>query len=69
MSSVGEEIVKEMARVRDELLPLYDALPRNAGLFAATLMRQALDRAANALAEGDVVAIVRCYRELKDFEA
>lgn len=66
MSNVGEEIVKEMARVRDELIPAYDAIP--GGVFGATMMRQALDRAAVALATGDVVAIVRSYAELKDFE-
>lgn len=68
MSSVGEEIVKEMARVR-EIIPIYDALPGNVGIFASTLMRQALDRAARALAEGDIVAIVRSYEELRGFEA
>lgn len=67
MSSVGIELPKEMTRVRDELLPLYDAIPT--GVFEATLMRQALDRAACALAEGDVIEIIRAYEELKGFEA
>lgn len=67
MSSIGIELPKEMARVRDELLPLYDAIPT--GVFAATLMRQALDRATQALAEGDVAQIIRSYEELKGFTA
>lgn len=67
MSSVGEELPKEMARVRDELLPLYDAIPT--GVFVATMMRQELDRATKALAEGDVVQIVRSYEALRQFEA
>jgi hypothetical protein len=66
MSSIGEEIVKEMARVR-ELLPLYDAVP--AGIFAATMMRAALDKAAKALAEGDIVQIILSYEDLKGFDA
>ena len=53
--------------VNDELLPLYDAIPT--GVFAATLMRQALTRAEQASASGDVVAMLRCYDELKGFKA
>ena len=68
MSSVGEDIQNEIRRVRDVLIPMYLELPKNAGAFGAAMMRQALDRATKALAEGDVVAIVRSYAELKDFE-
>jgi hypothetical protein len=66
-STVGEEIVKEMARVRDELLPVYVELGP-AGAFGAMMLRSALDRAAAALASGDVVAIIRAYEELKGCE-
>lgn len=66
MSSIGEELPKEMARVR-ELLPLYDAIPT--GVFAATMMRADLDRAARALASGDVVQIVEVYESLKGYSA
>lgn len=66
MSSVGEELPKQMKRVRDELLPEYDKIP--AGRFAATMMRQALDVATQALAEGDTVQMIRSYEELKDFK-
>lgn len=65
MSSIGEELPKEMARVR-ELIPLYDAIPT--GAFAATLMRQSLDHAARALAEGNVIEIIRAYEALKGFK-
>jgi len=65
MTSVGTELPKEMARVRDELLPVYDAIP--AGAFAAAMMRVELDRATAALAEGDIVQIIRSYATLKDF--
>jgi hypothetical protein len=67
MSSLGTELPKEMARVRDELLPLYDAIPT--GKFAATLMRGDLDAATKALAEGDVVSMVRVYDRLKSYKA
>lgn len=64
--TLGSDLPKQMARVRDELLPLYDAIPT--GVFAATLMRVALDRAAKALAEGDVVNMIRVYEELRAFK-
>jgi hypothetical protein len=67
MSSVGNELPKEMARVRDVLLPVYDALPGGTGAPAAFLMRRALDEAAVALAEGDVIRVLRAYESLKGF--
>ena len=66
MSSLGEELPKEMARVQD-LLPIYDAIPT--GVFAATLMRDALKRAAVVIMSGDVVEMIRVYEELKGFKA
>ncbi len=66
MASLGDELPKEMTRVR-ELLPLYDAIP--AGFIAATMMRAELDRAARALASGDVVAMIEVYESLKGFSA
>ena len=66
MTTLGDDLPKQMARVRDDLLPLYDAIPT--GVFAATLMRQALDRAARAMAEGDLPAMIAVYQELKAFK-
>jgi len=64
--SLGTELPKEMACVR-ELLPLYDAIPT--GVLAATMMRDTLDRAARALAEGDVVAMIEAYQSLTEYSA
>lgn len=66
MSNLAEALPKEQQRVR-ELLPLYDAIPT--GVFAATMMRQALSRAEQAAASGDVIAMLRSHEELKDFKA
>lgn len=66
IESLGTMLPKEMARVRDELLPLYDAIP--AGCFAATLMRADLDRAARAMIEGDTVEMLRVYESLKGYK-
>lgn len=66
MSSIGTELPREMARVRD-LLPLYDAIPM--GFLAARMMRASLDQAARALAEGDIIAVIRAYEDLKGYSA
>lgn len=66
--SLGEALPQEMARVRDELLPLYDEIGAP-GMFAATMMRRDLDRAAKAMAEGDTVEMMRVYQSLKDYSA
>ena len=69
VDTLGDALPREMARVRDELLPLYDGLPGGAGFFAASIMRHDLDRAAKALAAGDVVEMLRVYQSLKSFES
>ena len=64
--TLGEALPKEMARVRDQLLPLYDAIP--AGIVAATMMRADLDRAAQAMIEGDTVEMISVYQSLKEWK-
>ena len=68
MSSLGTELPKEMARVRDELMPQYQSIGP-AGGFALALMRAELDRAMKAIAEGDVVMMIHSYEALKDFKS
>jgi hypothetical protein len=65
--TLGEALPREMARVRDELMPMYVAIGPP-GTFALMLMRQALNRAAKAMAEGDAVEMLRAHEELKSFE-
>ena len=66
--SLGEALPKEMARVRDVLMPQYQSIGPG-GSFALTLMRMDLDRAAKAMAEGDVVGMVRVYADLKEYKS
>ena len=63
--TLGEAIPREMARVRDEVLPAYLEIGV-AGVFASAAIRAGLDDAAKALAEGDVVAMLRIYQALKE---
>jgi hypothetical protein len=65
--SLGEALPKQMARVRDEVMPSYIEIGQP-GQFALAMMRNSLDRATKALAEGDVVQMIRAYEELISFK-
>ncbi len=67
--TLGDALPREMARVRDEVLPMYLQLQNTPGVEvrpAIAMMRHDLDRAAKALAEGDVVAMLEVYQSLKE---
>lgn len=64
--SLGEALPREMKRVRDEVIPAYIAIGPSGGL-ALLMMRAELDAATKALAEGDVVAMLRAYENLKGY--
>jgi hypothetical protein len=65
--SLGEALPKEMARIRDVVMPAYvDIGPE--GSFALAFMRRELDAAAKAMAEGDVVEMIRAYEALKSYK-
>jgi hypothetical protein len=65
--TLGDALPREMTRVRDHVMPAYVAIGPS-GHFALTFIRIALDNAAKAMAEGDVVAMLHAYNELKGFE-
>ena len=64
--SLGEALPREMARVRDEVMPMYLEIGI-AGMPAATLMRRDLDAAAKAMMEGDLPEMIRVYQSLKEW--
>ena len=66
-TTLGDALPREMARVRDEVLPEYVAIGPP-GALAAAMMRADLDRAARVLAEGDVVAMIAVYESLKGWK-
>ena len=65
--SIGAGLPAEMARVRDVIMPRYAAIGP-AGRIALAFMREDLADAEKAIAAGDVVAMVRLYRSLKETE-
>ena len=68
MSSVGEELPKEMTRVRDVVLPAYLEIG-TAGMFGVIMIRQSLDKAQKAMVEGDVVEMIRSLEDLREWHS
>lgn len=70
--TLGEALPREMARVRDDVLAHFIPLRGMPGVIVEPqimMMQAELDAAAKALAEGDVVAMLRIYQSLKEYEA
>jgi hypothetical protein len=67
VKTLGDELPREMARVRDEVMPAYEEIGP-AGGIALAMMRADLDAAARAMAEGDVVAMLRVYQSLRGYK-
>lgn len=66
IDTLGDALPREMARVRDEVMPAYIEIGAP-GTIALMLMRVSLDAATKALAEGDVVAMLAAYEDLKGY--
>lgn len=63
MKTLAESLAAEQSRVRD-LVGVYESI--QTGAFGAVMLRQALRRAEEAAASGDVVAMMQSYKELRD---
>lgn len=66
MASLAEDFPLEQARVR-ELLSVYRSLGPS-GFFGASMIEQVLKRADSAAISGDVIAMIRSYKEMKECE-
>lgn len=64
--NIIEGLFEEMDRVRG-IIKEYEDLPDNGGGIAAALMKVAIKEAEYAIAHGDTVGMIRCYRGLKDY--
>jgi hypothetical protein len=67
VTTLGDDLPREIARVRDVLIPAYMECGPGA-MFTVALMRYDLDAASKAMIEGDVVAMVRIYQKLKEWK-
>lgn len=66
-TTLGEALPAEIARVRDDIMPVYADIGA-LGMFAVLSMKRDMDLATKALAEGDVIAMLRAYEELKGWK-
>lgn len=62
-----EGLIDQMNRVRG-LAAVYDALPNDAGKLGALLMRATIMTAERVMAEGDLVEMIRAYKDLEEFK-
>lgn len=65
--TVGDALLREMARVRDEVMPVFAEIGPP-GAMALAFMRRDLDQTAKAMAEGDVVAMIAALQELEGWK-
>lgn len=64
--SLGEALPKEIARAR-KILGYYREIGP-AGIFGATMIEAELREADQAMMSGDVVAMMRIYKELQEIK-
>ena len=60
-----EGLQSEMNRCR-ELVELYDEIP--AGAFGSTMIKAEIKKAESAIASGDTVKMLSCYKSLQECE-
>lgn len=66
VKSLGESFPEEQERCRELLTAYHEAGP--AGMFAHAMLSDLLKRADRAAIEGDTVAMIRIYQEMKECE-
>lgn len=66
METLGDAFPEEQARCR-KLLSVYKSIGP-AGIFGATMIEDCLQRADKAAISGDLVEMIRTYKEMQDFK-
>jgi len=67
MDSLGTALPAEMKRIREVVLPAYQSLGL-VGQFGLVMINADLTRAEEALASGDVAAMIKSYASLREIE-
>jgi len=62
-----EGLQEQMNRVR-EIISEYDSLPNNAGALASGFMKISIKNAEKAIANGDTIAMLAAFEDLKTYE-
>ena len=65
--SLGDALPAKMREIRETYIPAYHSIGPTGG-FAIAMMQQALTRAEQALASGDVVEMIHSFEELNSYK-
>ena len=65
MGNLIEGMQSQMNRCR-ELLKQYEAIPT--GFFGAGIIKQSIAAAEKSIASGDVIEMLKCYKDLEGLE-
>jgi pyruvate/2-oxoglutarate dehydrogenase complex dihydrolipoamide acyltransferase (E2) component len=66
IKTLGDALPAEIARV-NELIGQYRSIGPP-GTFGVIMMTNSVNAAMKAMMEGDVVAMLRCYKDLQEYE-
>ncbi|RKF23341.1 hypothetical protein D6851_02395 [Altericroceibacterium spongiae] len=72
MASLATELPRQIQRVQEEVIPLYESLRGMPNVMVEptiAMMKHACNEAIKAAASGDVIAMMRWHEELKGIEA
>ena len=71
MSSLAEALPTEINRVREVVIPIFEALRSmpNTIVEPQIIMKYAVSMAIKACASGDIIAMLQWYEELKGMDA
>lgn len=58
------EALQEEINRNNELLQMYKEI--KTGMFGAMMIKQKIEKAEKAIASGDTVLMIACYKELQD---
>ena len=60
-------LLSEINRV-EEIIKEYKAVPKNAGMLAASFMELDISKAKQAISNGDTIQMISSYKALKEYE-
>ena len=67
ITTLADALPKEIERVREIIKEYEDPMLKGAGTFAAAMMKGSVSLAEKAIMQGDVVQMLTCYKDLKEF--
>jgi hypothetical protein len=62
-----EGLQSEINRAR-EIIDVYKSLPKNAGWFASAMIEASIKQAEKAIANDDTIAMIKCLKDLEQYE-